>query len=62
MDGIIRTVGNGSKAVQILQMTRDREMWQSMVADVCTAIKYKMYVIPSLVVSLFLLFCFVSFP
>ena len=25
MDGIIRTVGDGSKAVQISQMTRDRE-------------------------------------
>ena len=24
VDGIIRTVGDGSKAVQILQMTRDR--------------------------------------
>ena len=38
MDGIIRTVGgDGSKAVQILQMTRDREreMWQSMVTNVC---------------------------
>ena len=31
MDGIKRTEGDGSKAVQILQMTRDREMWQSMV-------------------------------
>ena len=35
MDGIIRTVGYGSKAVQILQMKRDREMWQSMLANVC---------------------------
>ena len=35
MDGIIRAVGDESKAVQILQMTRDREMWQSMVANVC---------------------------
>ena len=35
MDGVIRTIGDGSKAVQILQMTRDREMWQSMVANVC---------------------------
>ena len=39
MDGIIRTVGDGSKAVQVLQMTRDRdrerEMWQYMVANVC---------------------------
>ena len=35
MDGIIRTVGDGSKAVQILQMTRDREMWQSMGTNVC---------------------------
>ena len=26
MDRIIRTVGDGSKAVQILQMTRDRDM------------------------------------
>ena len=25
MDGIIRTVGDGSKAVQVLQMTRDRD-------------------------------------
>ena len=39
MDGIIRTVGgDGSKGVQILQMTtdREREMWQSMVANVYT--------------------------
>ena len=38
MDGImIRTVGDGSKAVQILQMIRDRERYgrQSMVANVC---------------------------
>ena len=34
MDGITRTV-DGSKAAHILQMTRDREMWQSMVANVC---------------------------
>ena len=34
MDGIIRTVGDGSKAVQILQIKRDRETWQSMVANV----------------------------
>ena len=35
VDGIIRTVGDRSKAVQILQMKRDKEMWQSMVANVC---------------------------
>ena len=35
MDGIIRTVEDGSKGVQISQMTRDREMGQSMVANVC---------------------------
>ena len=35
MDGIIKTVGDGSKAVQMLQTTRDREMWQSRVANVC---------------------------
>ena len=32
---IIRTVRDGSKGVQILQMIRDKEMWQSMVANVC---------------------------
>ena len=32
MDGIIRTVGDGSEAVDKLQMTR--EMWQSMVNNV----------------------------
>ena len=35
MDGIIRTLGDESKAVQMLQMTRDKEMWQSMVVNVC---------------------------
>ena len=42
MDGIIRTVGDGSKVVHILQMTRDRyrEMWQSRVANACIAIRY----------------------
>ena len=34
MDGIIRILVDGSKAVQILQMIRDREMWQFMVANV----------------------------
>ena len=34
-DGKTRTVGNGSKGAHILQMTRGREMWQSMVANVC---------------------------
>ena len=32
MDGIIRIVGDGSKALQILQMTRERERD---VANVC---------------------------
>ena len=35
MDGIIRIIGDGSKAGQILQMTRDREMWQSKVDNIC---------------------------
>ena len=34
MDGIVRTIGDGRRAASILQMTRDRGMWQSMVANV----------------------------
>ena len=34
MDGIKRTAGDESKAVQILQIKSDRETWQSMVANV----------------------------
>ena len=54
MDGIIRTVGDGSKAVQILQMTRDREMWQSMVANVYrgTALRYWDTFLPLLCITL----------
>ena len=28
MDGIVRTVGDGSKTVQVLQMTRGGERWR----------------------------------
>ena len=34
LDGIVRTIGGGRRAASILQMTRDRGMWQSMVANV----------------------------
>lgn len=33
MDGIVRTLGGGRKAGQLLQLTR--EVWESMVANVC---------------------------
>ena len=35
MDGIVRIVGGERRAGQLLQMTREREVWQSMVANVC---------------------------
>lgn len=35
MDGIRRAVGGGNKAAYILQVTRDRQVWHFMVANVC---------------------------
>ena len=35
MDGIVRIVGGERRAGQLLQMTREREVWQSMVANAC---------------------------
>ena len=37
MDGIVRTIGGGRRAADILQVTRDRGVWQSMVANVYRA-------------------------
>ncbi len=34
MDGIVDDVGGGVSAVQLFQMTRDRELWSSVVVNV----------------------------
>ena len=35
MDGIKRILGGGIRTTDILQMTRNRELWHAMVANVC---------------------------
>ncbi len=34
MDGLVRVTGGGMSAAQLIQATRDREQWQTMVGDV----------------------------
>ncbi len=34
MDGLVRVTGGGMSAAQLIQATRNREQWQTMVADV----------------------------